>query len=55
MKAKYPEEKKVYQIRLSEEEILDYKKMAADLGLPSIASFVRYTINNYKKSIILSK
>jgi len=45
-------DKKCYQIRLSEAEIQDYNKMAKDLGLPSIASFIRYTINNYKKSLL---
>jgi hypothetical protein len=44
--------KKAYPIRLSEAELTDYKKMAKDLGLPSVASFVRYTINNYKKTLI---
>jgi len=53
MKQKYAEQKKVYQVRLSEAEIQDYHKMAGDLGLPSIASFIRYTINNYKKTLTL--
>jgi hypothetical protein len=55
MKHKYATEKKPYQIRLSEEEMSDYQKMAKDLGLPSIASFVRYTINNYKKTLNIVK
>ena len=41
-----------YQVRLTDEELADYNLMAEDVGLPSVASFIRYVVIRYKKDIV---